>query len=296
MSYARPAALRAAYLEACEAELRAFKPGNVSVHSEGHGMTVEDFRRSAEASAPPLCDPALALGERIYSAIAATREAAGCNTNLGIVLLAAPLILACEARLPGQPLRESLGAVLSATTRADADWTYRAIRLAQPGGLGEAPEQDVRAAPQVTLLEAMRLAEHRDRIAFQYSNSFADILDFAIPRYHSALSRWGREEWATVAVFAGLLKNHPDSHIERKFGTRFSRRVAARMARIEQALQSPDEPEKVLRLLQEVDAEFKSCGINPGTTADLTVACLLAVRLQRITDSSSCGGEANPRL
>ena len=84
-----PETLQRAYLEACEAELQAFKPGNVSVHAEGHGMTVNDFRLSARASAPHLSDPTLGLGEKIYHAVAATKAAVGCNTNLGIVLLAA---------------------------------------------------------------------------------------------------------------------------------------------------------------------------------------------------------------
>lgn len=281
MTADRQAALREAYLEACEMELRAFKPGNVSVYSEGHDMTVEDFRRSAAASAGPLCDLSLCLGERIYAAIAATRATVGCNTNLGIVLLSAPLIIAHEARQEGETLRAALSKALAATTRADAAWVYRAIRLAEPGGLGDAPEQDVRAEPEVTLLEAMRLAEHRDRIAFQYTNSFADILDSAIPRYHTALSQWGLEEWATVAVFAGLLAKYPDSHVERKFGPRYNQRIAARMQEIEQALSISGTPEAALGLLREVDAEFKSCGINPGTTADLTVGCLLAIRLER---------------
>ncbi|SMF97138.1 triphosphoribosyl-dephospho-CoA synthase [Methylomagnum ishizawai] len=280
MNTERQAALRTAYLEACEMELRAFKPGNVSVHSEGHGMTVEDFRRSAEASAPFLCDESLSLGERIYRAIEATHAAVGCNTNLGIVLLAAPLILAYETRRDGEALRTALDRVLAGTTRGDAAWVYRAIRVAQPGGLGAAPEQDVRAEPGVTLLEAMRLAEARDRIAFQYTNSYADILADSIPRYHSSLSQWGHEEWAAVAVFTGLLRRHPDSHIERKSGTRHHRRVAGWMDRIERALLDSDQPEQAMRLLREADAEFKSHGINPGTTADLTVACLLAVRLE----------------
>jgi triphosphoribosyl-dephospho-CoA synthase len=273
-------AVQAAYLGACEQELRAFKPGNVSVYSEGHGMTVEDFRRSAAASAPFLCDETLSLGEKVYYAIEATRDAVGCNTNLGIVLLAAPLIRAFEIKSKDESLREALRKVLNGTTVADADWVYRAIRLAQPGGLGESPEQDVHGTPEVTLLDAMRLAETRDRIAYQYTSYYIDIFDFAIPRYHCSLSRWDNTEWAAVAVFVGLLKNIPDSHVERKFGTRFTRMVADRMARIERALSDSDEPEQAMRLLREVDAEFKSCGINPGTTADLTVTCLLAARME----------------
>lgn len=277
-----PESLRQAYLDACEAELSAFKPGNVSVYSEGHDMTVEDFRKSAEASAPHLADPGLTLGERIFRAVAATREVAGCNTNLGIVLLAAPMMEACLKGTPAKSLRENLGAVLANTTLEDADWTYQAIRLAAPGGLGESSDQDVHSTPRVTLLEAMAIAASWDRIAWQYTNSFTDVFDLAIPRYHSRLCQWGNEEWAIVAIFAGLLKELPDSHIERKFGNRFSRMVAERMALVDRALSAADRPEQALELLRAVDEEFKSFGINPGTTADLTVACLLGVRLEKL--------------
>lgn len=275
-------ALLSAYLDACETELRAFKPGNVSVYSDAHDMTVEDFRLSAAASGPFLCDPGLSLGEKICHATRATREVVHCNTNLGIILLAAPLIQAAQEIRPDETLRSALRRILGGTTQADADRTYKAIRLAQPGGLGEAPEQDVRDAPKVTLLEAMRLAEHRDRIAYQYTNSFVDVFDFAIPSYHRNLSRWGDEEWSAVAVFVGLLKRIPDSHIERKFGARLTGTVVSRMAQIDEVLSVSDRPEQAMPLLREADAEFKSGGINPGTTADLTVACLLAVRLEAL--------------
>lgn len=276
--------LQALFRDACEQELRAFKPGNVSVYSEGHAMTVEDFRRSAEVAAPFVCAEKLSLGEKIYYSIEATRAAVGCNTNLGILLLAAPLLQSWHKRNQGETLRESLCKVLKSTTLSDADWVYRAIRLAQPGGLGEAAEQDVRDPPKVTLLEAMRLAGGRDRIARQYTNSFSDIFDLGIPRYDMWMSRWGKEDWVVVAIFAGLLGHIPDSHMERKFGARFTRMVADRMARIEQAFSVADEPEQVLPLLREADAEFKSHGINPGTTADITVACLLAVRLEKLSE------------
>ncbi|MCX7109338.1 MAG: triphosphoribosyl-dephospho-CoA synthase [Proteobacteria bacterium] len=281
-----PEMLQQAYLESCEAELQAFKPGNVSIHSEGHGMTVAEFRLSAKASAPHLCDPALSLGEKIFQAIASTREAVGCNTNLGIVLLAAPMMEACLNGAKGTALRENLRHVLDHTTREDADWVYRAIRVASPGGLGESAEEDVRSTPTVTLLEAMKIAADRDRIAWQYTNYYTNVFDLAIPSYHSGLSLWGDEQWATVAVFTGLLLAFPDSHIERKFGARFTRMVADRMTLVEQALTVTGSPGQAMRVLRKVDAEFKSAGINPGTTADLTVACILAVRLDRLLKAS----------
>jgi len=275
-------ALQQAYIEACEAELLAFKPGNVSIYSTGNYLTVEDFRESAKASAPPLCDPALNLGERIFRAIAATHEAVGRNTNLGIVLLAAPMIQACINGTKGMELRENLRYVLDHTTREDAYWAFRAIHLAAPGGLGESEEQNVQSEPTVTLLEAMKIAERRDRIAWQYTNYYTDVFDLAIPRYHSRLHLWDDEQWVTVGVFTGLLRAFPDSHIERNFGDQFSEMVADRMALVEKVMNLFESPEQVMRVLREVDGELKTAGINPGTTADLTVACLLAVRLERL--------------
>ena len=53
------------YKKACEVELQAFKPGNVSIYADGHDMTVDDFRVSAKVSAGPLCNPDYTLGEKI---------------------------------------------------------------------------------------------------------------------------------------------------------------------------------------------------------------------------------------
>jgi triphosphoribosyl-dephospho-CoA synthase len=269
-----------AYLWACELELRAYKPGNVSLHSEGHDMTVEDFRRSARASAPYLTDPVASLGQKIFRAVEATRDAVGCNTNLGIVLLAAPLIQAFMTPDPRNSLRDAVKTILLNTTLDDAEWVYRAIRLAQPGGLGEAPEQDVSDAPEVTLLETMQLAASRDSIARQYANYFADVFHMAVPLYHAQLSRWEDEEWAAVAVFVGIISRYTDSHIERKFGAEFSRQISNRMTEVGRVLFASPLPRINLDVLKEVDLDFKSRGINPGTTADLTVATLLAARLE----------------
>ncbi len=73
-----------AFREACAAELAALKPGNVHQFADGHGMTVDDFQRSADAAAGPLCRPRAKLGKRVLDAITATRAAVGQNTNLGI--------------------------------------------------------------------------------------------------------------------------------------------------------------------------------------------------------------------
>ncbi|MDD5273209.1 MAG: triphosphoribosyl-dephospho-CoA synthase [Methylovulum sp.] len=273
-----PARLAECYQEACELELQAFKPGNVSVYADGHDMTVADFRISAQVSAAPLCQPEYSLGEKIYHAVKATREAVGCNTNLGIILLAAPLL---QAALDpsGLSLRAALRRVLAATTRSDADWVFRAIALAAPGGLGKTEDQDVHTAATVTLKAAMRLAADKDRIALQYLTDYEDIFDFALPTYYNGENMWQSKSWSAVVVYTTMLSRFPDSHIERKYGKQHSPMVMQTMAQLTQVLATPN-PGQALPLLYQADATLKAQRINPGTTADMTVATLLAVLLQ----------------
>ncbi len=271
-----------AYQHACEVELQAFKPGNVSIYADGHDMTVEDFRISAKKSAVPLTNSAYSLGERIYYAVKATRDAVGCNTNLGIILLAAPLIIAAEKSVTEQDLKEQLAFILNSTTVADADWVFRAISLASPGGLGGADEQDVSEAASVTLKGAMQLASQRDRIALQYVTDYKDIFDFLILRYNNAFNRWGDTGWSAAAVFAAMLAKYPDSHIERKYDNLHTRMVMDTMALVDDKLSTTERPEQLEDYLRNVDTEFKSAGINPGTTADLTVITVLVATLQQL--------------
>ncbi|MGH8558664.1 MAG: triphosphoribosyl-dephospho-CoA synthase [Methylococcales bacterium] len=279
-----PGLLREAYLQACECEINAFKPGNVSVYSDGHGMRVDDFRISAEVSADALVDKNLTLGRKIYTALEKTAAGVGCNTNLGIVLLCAPLMEAMQRDLQGG-LRNRLRCVLNTTTLDDSIWAYRGIRLARPAGLGESAQEDVKTRPALALRDAMRIAAARDRIAYQYVSAYRDVFETAKNRYHTALGQWGDEIWAAVAVFVALLARIPDSHIERKYGKRFTGMVTMRMASLDEKLSVSDNPEQLIDHLREVDEQFKNAGINPGTTADLTVATLVAVRLERLLDN-----------
>jgi triphosphoribosyl-dephospho-CoA synthase len=277
-----PAQLGEFYLQACELELQAFKPGNVSVYAEGHDMTVADFRISAEVSVQPLCNRGHGLGERIYNAVKATRDAVGCNTNLGILLLCAPLIEAAYQLKPEQSLRQSLHQVLANTSIDDADGVFRAIVLASPSGLGNAEQQDVNVGALVTLTEAMRLAADKDRIALQYLTGYQDIFDFSMPSYYNALNKWASNNWAVVAIFADLLVKFPDSHIERKYGELHSQWVAETMLMLSDELAKAQKYEQIMPLLYRIDEGFKSKGINPGTTADLTVATVLAVFIEDV--------------
>jgi triphosphoribosyl-dephospho-CoA synthase len=277
--------LKEAYEYACEIELRAFKPGNVSIYADGHDMTVQDFRVSAEQSAAPITNREYGLGERIYYAVKATRAAVGCNTNLGIILLCTPLLVAAEKAVSRNDLQAELVSVLANTTITDADWVFRAIALAAPGGLGKANEQDVAEKPDVTLTQAMQLAGDRDRIALQFTTNYKDIFDFLVLRYNTAFNRWGDAEWSAVAVYVAMLATYPDSHIERKYGNLHTKTVMDKMALVDDKLSQTDRPEQMESYLRKIDSEFKSAGINPGTAADFTVVTVLAVQLEQLLAS-----------
>lgn len=272
-----------AYKRACAMDVAAFKPGNVSRYSEGHGMTVADFIRSAEVSADCVTHPELTLGQKIYYAVKATRAAVASNTNLGIVLLCAPVCQAIYQQKSGQKLRQALAQVLANTTRDDAEWVFKAIRLAAPGGLGESEQQDVSKTPTVTLTQAMGIASNKDRIAAQYLSNYKDIFDFSILRYTTAHARYGDAVWAVVPVFTGFLSKFPDSHIERKYGSKYSEWILEQMIAVDDALMRTTSPEQLIPMLHNIDSMFKAKSINPGTTADLTAATVFIVLAEALS-------------
>jgi len=274
------ARIRQAYLDACRAELQALKPGNVHVFADGHDMTVADFEASAVTSAAAIADPRLSVGARVWRAVRLSRAAAGCNTNLGILLLSAPLAAAAFDHA-GTDLRQRLRRVLDDLGRDDADFVFRAISLANPGGLGEASEHDVRRPARVGLRAAMAAARRRDRIARQYVTGYDDVFRLGLKRLARAEALWGEGGWAVSAVYLGFLGRFPDSHVRRKFGLAAARALRASAADLDRRLMAARSPAALRRDLLRFDAELKSAGLNPGTSADLTVATLFAAKLQR---------------
>jgi triphosphoribosyl-dephospho-CoA synthase len=264
--------ITSAYIAACLEELDAPKPGNVHVHAAGHRMTVADFARSATVSAPLLCRPGAPLGERIRDAAAATREAVGQNTNLGILLLCGPLAVAAERG-------ETVAAVIAASDLADAEAVFAAIRLAQPGGLGSADRHDVRRPATVGLRAAMAEAADRDSIARQWSNGFADVRGPGMASYAAARARWTDPSWASLAAYLEFLAAFPDSHVQRKHGSAAALSVQRQADSVRTALAACADPAAMLPGLLAWDQDLKADGINPGTSADLTVATAFAWRL-----------------
>src|SRR5262249_14716060 len=154
-----------------------------------------DFLLSAAAIAPVLEGAAARpVGQTILEAVRATRLVARTNTNLGIILLLSPL-----AAVPvGEPLRDGLLRPLGRLGVADARAAYESIRLANPGGLGRVPDQDVHDEPTQGLREVMALAADRDLIARQYGNGFEQVFDEGVPALRQALQSGATLEGAII--------------------------------------------------------------------------------------------------
>ncbi|HEY3788781.1 MAG TPA: triphosphoribosyl-dephospho-CoA synthase [Urbifossiella sp.] len=265
---------------ACIWEALARKVGNVHPRAEFADTGLNEFILSALAIQSSLSESSEgSIGTMIRSAVEATKEAVQRNTNLGMCLLLAPLIRAYRNH-------KKVDEVLAELTIEDADCVYQAIRLANPGGLGDAPEQDVHSAPTVTLLEAMKLAADRDMIARQYANGFADVFDFGVPAFLKGFEKFGSIEAAIIDSQFQWLANYPDSLIARKNGLAVAEDVRRRAADV-QKLGGIGTAEG-RRAGVALDKHLRSNGnkLNPGTTADLIAACLfVALREGKVKPS-----------
>lgn len=263
---------------ACLWEATASKPGNVHRAADFDDVTFVDFATSALAI-QPVFDRAAGearLGELVFDAVSATRQAVGTNTNLGAVLLLAPLAMANE------PTTAGVARVLHGLDQHDAARVYDAICLAQPGGMGRVEEADLSGPPPDDLLAAMRLAADRDLVARQYVNNFTEVLEVVVPAIGDALGQaWPLGE-SIVHVQLRLMSQFPDSLIARKCGPTVARQSAAMAAAALAAGGAGDEAYQ--RALADFDFWLRADGHrrNPGTTADLIAAGLFAALRQGI--------------
>lgn len=262
-----------AFKAACLAELEALKPGNVHIFADGHGMTVQDFIVSAEVAAHEIGKPEISLGQRIFLSVEATHQAVNCNTNLGVILLCAPLLQA--SLIEGNTdFTVKLQQILANTTQQDAEYAFKAIALANPAGLGVSKHHDVHQAVACNLLEAMQFAAPKDMVAQQYANNFANIFD-GLACYQQALSLWQRPAWAVTALHLHYMSQFLDTHIMRKYGDTIASLVKSEATAHRDAFLKSYNPKNYQTQLMNFDAELKRRGLNPGTSADLTVATLL---------------------
>jgi triphosphoribosyl-dephospho-CoA synthase len=256
-------------------EVTAPKPGNVHRGADFDDVTYFDFVHGAVIVGPIIERVAeLGVGCTVLEAVKATRDAVNTNTNLGTLLLIAPLAAVPEGLSHAEEIRGVLGQLTSDDTRC----VFQAIRISAAGGLGTVPEADVASDPPpgMTLVEAMGLAEQRDLVARQYCNLFADVIGIAA-EIESGISRGLSLNTAIVHAHLRQLAASPDSLILRKCGPEVAEQARLRAERVLAAgTLGGDDYE---RAVEDFDFWLRSDGHrrNPGTTADLIAAALFVL-------------------
>lgn len=269
---------------ACLLEVTAPKAGNVHPGAAFADMSFEHFAASAVVVGESLAGSGNAanwsVGKSVLLAVQATRRAVPCNTNLGTVLLFAPLVAAIK-RVQNVDDARSLLREIARTLRQlddqDAVDVYEAIRLAQPGGLGEQAERDVAAAAPRDLIAAMRQVSAMDAVARQYSSDFADLFERTLPWLAEELSEGHGASEAICRLQIRWLAYEPDGLIVRKLGVQAASLVQRMAQQIQSEMQREALPLSELASYQEFDQYLRGDGNrrNPGTTADLIAATLL---------------------
>ena len=258
---------------ACLWEVTAPKPGNVHRGADFENLSFLDFVASAVVVGPIIeAAPGQPVGKTIFEAVQATRAAVRTNTNLGTILLLAPL-----AAVPrDQPFQPGVKDVLSRLGRADAQWIYEAIRMAQAGGLGKAEKYDLHGDPPDSILDAMRVAAPREMVARQYVEDFVTVLNVVVPELLAARERGWTISESIIYTQMRLLSQFPDSLIGRKCGESVAAQASAMAASVLTAGEPGEENYELA--LADFDFWLRSDGHrrNPGTTADLIAAGLFA--------------------
>ena len=279
------------------------KPGNVHRTANLKGMTFEHFISSSIAIGPALfgaaergfmagegkIDPSkIGVGRAIKRAIGDTMKwQTNGNTNLGTVLLLAPLTAAAgvalgkDGKLTMERLRKYLSIVLKSTTPKDALDVYGTILMAKPGGLGHVAELDVRDQKSaerikkegISLYEIMGISSERDNVAKEWVTDMQITFEFGYPLAKKLHTKSRDMNTTTVQLFLELLSRYPDTFIQRTHGKIVADKVskkATMIVRMGGMLTAQGR-----KLVTKFDEELRKKVVNPGTTADLTASSLM---------------------
>jgi triphosphoribosyl-dephospho-CoA synthase len=206
-------------------------------------------------------------------------QAVEVNTSLGTILLLAPIAL-CSLNSTGwnpKDFQESIASVLEDSTPEDSRLIYQAIRIANPGGLGQVANQDVQSTPPESILEAMRIASAWDDVALQYANGFRQVSQWT-DRLLAILESSSDLLGAVRLLQIEILASRPDSLIARKHGEQVAGLVQSQAADV--LASGPYASPEFEKAWSCFDGYLRENGHrkNPGTTADLLAAVIFLAR------------------
>ena len=274
------------------------KPGNVHRTQDFDDMIFEDFlisgivigdcmKKAAERGKKYKDDYTLhkiRLGEIIKEAVLETDKWIGNNTNLGIIIMLAPLSAAAGMSSDISELRENVERIMKSTTSKDAINLYDAINAADAGGMGEQEELDVADAEargriikeDISMFKVFEMSAKWDLLSLELTSGMPVTFETGYPIFKKIKSSHGINK-ATVQTFLTILAQNPDTLISRKYGLDTARIVSADADSILQnggILNAQGE-----LLIRQFDSQLLKNKFNPGTTADITAASIMVALL-----------------
>lgn len=279
------------------------KPGNVHRTADLEEATFEQFMASSVAIGPVFLEVAergfkarkgeiklsdIGVGKAIKSAIEDTmRWQKNENTNLGVVILLMPLTaaagatLAREGKIDMKNLRKNLSEILKSTTYEDALNVYDAILIAEPGGLGDLAELDVKneksrkriREEQISLYEIMKTSSEWDGISKEWVTDMRITFEFGYPLIKRLYEKTKNMNTVTVQTFLEILSKYPDTFVQRIHGKKIAKKISEKAKTIVEGGGMLTRTGGAL--VAKFDEELRKKGINPGTTADIVASSLM---------------------
>ncbi len=286
-------------------EVSADKPGNVNLIVGFEGTRYEHFLASAVAAAPYFelaaeRGVAVSQGEIHVSDVELGRVIKDCiadvnvwqhggNTLLGTVILLSPIATAAGMTPTKEDyifeipkLRENVKFVVESTTPEDAVNVYEAIKIANPSGLGKAPELDINDPSSVnriikeniSLFQVFKIASEYDRVCSEWVNNYPITFDVTYPYLMEQIRETKDLNAAIIHTFLKVLAEYPDTFIARKVGIEKTQEVSSMAKEVLKfgGLETSIGKE----LLHKFDNKLRSSSnlLNPGTTADIIATAL----------------------
>jgi triphosphoribosyl-dephospho-CoA synthase len=216
----------------------------------------------------------------------------GGNVILGHILILAPLASAAiicmnSKRYKLKDLKFELSQIIKNSSINDTLNLYKAIRISNPGGLGNIEKYDIYdensfnniIKEEINLKKIFELSKDYDLISSEYSSGFSIILNDGLPYYFEVFNRFNDINIATVNTYLKLLSSYPDTLVIRKSGLESALYISKIASKILD--KGGISSKKGLRLALELDKKLqgKKGKLNPGTTADLICGVIFCALL-----------------
>jgi triphosphoribosyl-dephospho-CoA synthase len=279
------------------------KPGNVHRTQDFHDMVFEDFLISgvvigdimskAAKKGRKYCEKShfhqIQLGKLILKAVEETNRWVANNTNLGIIMLLTPLCAAAGMSNDLKEIRENVHQIMLQTTSHDTVNLYKAISLADAGGMGERDDLDVTRddshqdilEKNINMFKVLEISAEWDLLARELTTKMPVTFETGFHVFKKTKSDHGINQ-ATVQTFLTVLSQFPDTLISRKHGLQKAQEVSTEANNIlDKGGILSEEGHLALRNFDQMLIKNK---LNPGTTADLTASSIMVALLDEYSE------------